>query len=309
MSILVTGGAGFIGSNMVDALIDRGEEVVIVDNLSTGFKENVNEKAQFYNIDLTDRKLFDIFDNYAIRKVIHLGAQIDVTRSVHDPIYDSHVNIQGSINLFQACVKHDIEKLVYASSAAVYGEPNYLPINEKHPVKAMSPYGVSKHTPEHYLKYFNNAYDLDYTVLRYSNAYGPRQSPAGEGGVIAIFIDRMLEDKRPIIYGDGKQTRDFIHVYDIIEANLKALDTASEKTLNVSTRSETTINKLVKLINEELAKKLEPIYKERREGDIRHSILDNSRALDYLDWEPQYEIEDGIKQTVNYYLKRSQNNG
>ncbi len=309
MSILITGGAGFIGSNMVDALIDRGEEVVIVDNLSTGFKENVNEKAKFYNIDLTDRKLFDIFDNHAIRKVIHLGAQIDVTRSVHDPIYDSHVNIQGSINLFQACIKNDIEKLVYASSAAVYGEPNYLPINEKHPVKAMSPYGVSKHTPEHYLKYFNNAYDLDYTVLRYSNAYGPRQSSAGEGGVIAIFIDRMLEDKRPIIYGDGEQTRDFIHVYDIIEANLKALDTASEKTLNVSTRSETTVNKLVKLINEELAKKLEPIYKERREGDIRHSILDNSRALDYLNWEPQYEIEDGIKQTVNYYLKRSQNNG
>lgn len=309
MSILVTGGAGFIGSNMVDALVDRGKEVVIVDNLSTGYKENVNEKAEFYNIDLTDRKLFDIFDSHEIKKVIHLGAQIDVTRSVHDPIYDSHVNIQGSINLFQACVKHGIKKIVYASSAAVYGEPNYLPINEKHPVKAMSPYGVSKHTPEHYLKYFNNAYDLDYTVLRYSNVYGPRQSSAGEGGVIAIFIDRMREDKRPIIYGDGKQTRDFIHVYDIIEANLKALDTASRKTLNISTRSETTVNKLVKFINEKLGKKLEPIYKERREGDIRHSILDNSRALDYLDWEPQYEIEEGIKQTVNYYLKRSKNNG
>ncbi len=309
MSILVTGGAGFIGSNMVDALIDRGEKVIIVDNLSTGFKENVNKKAEFYNIDLTDRKLFDIFENHKIEKVVHLGAQIDVNRSVYDPIYDSHVNIQGSINLFQACVKNDVKKVVYASSAAVYGEPNYLPINEKHPIKAMSPYGVSKHTPEHYLKYFNNEYDLDYTVLRYSNAYGPRQSAAGEGGVVAIFIDKMLEDKRPVIYGDGDQTRDFIHVYDIIEANLKALNTSNHKTLNVSTRSETTVNKLVKLINEELNKKLEPIYKERREGDIRHSILDNSKALDYLDWEPKYEIEEGIKQTVKYYLKRGQQNG
>jgi len=311
MSILVTGGAGFIGSNMVDVLIEEEKEVIIVDNLSTGYKENINEKAIFYNIDLTDRKLFDVFDNHDIEKVIHLGAQIDVTRSVNDPIYDSHVNIQGSINLFQACVKHETKKVVYASSAAVYGEPNYLPINEKHRVKAMSPYGVSKHTPEHYLKYFNKEYGLDYTVLRYSNAYGPRQSAAGEGGVIAIFIDRMLDSKRPVIYGDGEQTRDFIHVYDVIQANLKAMDTdtASRKTLNVSTRSETTVNKLVKLINEELDKQIEPIYKERKKGDIRHSILDNSKALDYLDWEPQYEIEEGIKQTVKYYLQRGQNNG
>lgn len=308
MSILITGGAGFIGSNMVDALIDGNYEVIVIDNLSTGYRENLNNKAQFYNIDLNDRKIYDVFKKHNIEKVIHLGAQIDVTRSVKDPIYDSNINIQGSINLFQACIKNDVKKVVYASSAAVYGEPNYLPINEGHPIKAMSPYGVSKHTPEHYLKYFNNEYDLDYTVLRYSNVYGPRQSAAGEGGVIAIFVDRMLRDKSPVIYGDGKQSRDFIHVFDIIRANLQALDTASGKTLNVSTRTETTVNRLVKIINENLDKNLEPIYKERREGDIRHSILDNSKALKYLEWEPTFNIEDGIEQTIKYYQKRSQKN-
>lgn len=305
MSILVTGGAGFIGSNVVDRLIKLDKDVIIIDNLSTGKKENINNKAKFYNIDLTSKEIIKIFKKHNIKKVIHLGAQIDVKQSVDDPIFDSEVNILGSINLFQNCIKYGVKKIVYASSAAVYGEPNYLPLKEDHPIKADSPYGISKYTPEHYLRYFSSEHDLEYMILRYSNVYGPRQSSTGEGGVIAIFIDRMLKDKRPIIYGDGKQSRDFIYIEDIVNANIEALNTAHRKTLNISTRTETTVNRLVKIINEELDKDLKPIYEDKRRGDIRCSILDNSKALKYLDWEPEYDIKEGIRKTINYYLQRS----
>jgi len=304
MSILITGGAGFIGSNLVDKLIKLNKDVIVVDNLSSGDKQNINSRATLYNIDLIDNDLEEVFATNDIEYVIHLGAQVEVSSSINNPIKDSKTNIQGSINLFENCNKYNIIKVVYASSAAVYGDPIYLPINEDHPIRAMSPYGVSKYTPEKYLRYYNHEHGLDYTILRYSNVYGPRQSSIGEGGVIAIFIDRMLKNKRPIIYGDGKQSRDFIHVYDVVNANINALQKANRKKINISTRSETTINRVVKIINGLLDIDLSPLYEEKRKGDIRHSILDNSSAYRYLDWEPEYSIKEGLKQTIEYYLNQ-----
>jgi UDP-glucose 4-epimerase len=212
MKVLVTGGAGFIGSNLVDRLIEKKYEVVIIDNLSTGKKEHINKNATFYKADISSNEIEDIFKKENINIVIHTAAQIDVQKSINDPIYDCKNNIIGTLNILEACKKHKIEKLVYSSSAAVYGQPDYLPVDEEHPINAMSGYGISKHTPEHYINMYSDIYGLNASILRYSNVYGPRQDPKGEGGVISIFVDKMLNNEEPIIYGDGEQTRDFIYV-------------------------------------------------------------------------------------------------
>ena len=210
MEVLVTGGAGFIGSNIVDGLIEADHQVIVVDNLSTGKKENLNEQAEFYNLDLEDQELKEIFRENEISHVIHHAAQIDVQHSIKDPLFDAQNNILSTINLLECCRAYNVKKIIYASSAAVYGEPDYLPVDEDHPIKAMSPYGISKHTPEHYIKMYSELYNLKYTIFRYANVYGPRQDPKGEGGVVSIFVDKMLAEERPVIFGDGQQTRDFV---------------------------------------------------------------------------------------------------
>lgn len=301
MEVLVTGGAGFIGSNIVDKLIEEDNKVIVVDNLSSGKKENLNDKAKFYNLNILDKKLKIVFEENNINYVIHHAAQIDVQKSMDDPIFDANNNILGTINLLENCRGFGIEKIIYASSAAVYGEPNYLPIDEEHPINAMSPYGISKHTPEHYIEMYSEISDLKYTILRYANVYGPRQDPKGEGGVVSIFVDKMLEKEKPIIYGDGEQTRDFIHVYDIVKANLFALKRADNMLVNISRASRDSVNDLVGILNKILNYNLEPIYKKKREGDIRHSSLDNMKAKDALNWKPSYNFESGLRQTVEYY--------
>lgn len=303
MEVLVTGGAGFIGSNIVDGLIKEGHKAIVVDNLSTGKKENLNKKAEFYQLDIRDQELEKVFEENNITHVIHHAAQIDVQHSIKDPLFDAQNNILGTINVLEMAKKYEVEKIIYASSAAVYGEPDYLPVDEEHSIKAMSPYGITKHTPEHYIKMYSELYDLKYTIFRYSNVYGPRQDPKGEGGVVSIFVDKMLDEKRPVIFGDGEQTRDFIHVYDIVKANLLALEKGDNTLVNVSAESRDSVNDLVNYLNEILPYSLEAINEEARKGDILHSSLANSKAKELLGWTPDYDLRAGLEQTVEYYSK------
>lgn len=301
MEVLVTGGAGFIGSNIVDRLIKEDYKVIIVDNLTTGKKENLNNQAKFYHLDLREQELKKVFKENKITHVIHHAAQIDVQKSIEAPLFDAQNNILGTINLLENCKKHEVKKIIYASSAAVYGEPNFLPITEEHAIKAMSPYGITKHTPEHYIKMYNKLYGLKYTIFRYANAYGPRQDPKGEGGVVSIFLDKMLAKERPVIFGNGQQTRDFIHVYDIVKANLLALDYGDNRLLNISTQNRDSVNDLVAYLNEILSYNLKPIYKEARQGDILHSALANGKATKELGWEANYDLKSGLRQLLEYY--------
>lgn len=301
MKVLVTGGAGFIGSNIVDCLVEQGCQTVIVDNLSQGKAENINQGAEFYQVDVSSPLINGVFKKEGITHVIHHAAQIDVQQSLEDPLFDIKSNITGTVNLLECCRKYNVKKIIYPSSAAVYGEPDYLPLDECHPLKIISPYGISKHTPEHYLRAYQELYDLDYTIFRYANVYGPRQDPKGEGGVISIFVDKMLAGERPVIFGDGEQSRDFIYVRDIVEANLKALSGAGGKLLNISSKIQVTVNELYQLINKILGSDLEPVYQNERKGDIRHSYLDNSRARAVLEWEPLYDLSSGLKETLAYY--------
>lgn len=301
MKALVSGGAGFIGSNLVDVLVSEGHQVSVVDNLSTGRFENLNPGANFYKVDITSPELFEVIDREKPEIVFHLAAQIDIQQSLRNPVFDAGVNILGTVNLLEACRNTNVKKVIYSSSAAVYGEPLYLGVDEKHPVDPMSYYGISKHVPEHYLKVYAQLYGLDYTVLRYANAYGPRQIAKGEGGVIAIFIDRLLEGNAPMIFGDGEQTRDFIFVQDIVNANLKAAQAGSGEILNVSCAYQTTVNELYKMIKSRMNTDLEPIYQDARKGDILHSYLENKRTKEVLGWEPVHSLEQGLGITIEYY--------
>ncbi len=298
--ILVTGGAGFIGSHIVDKLVARGEEVIIVDNLSTGKREYINDDAIFYELDIRD-DLSEVFAKHQIDYIIHHAAQIDVQASLRKPEFDADVNITGSVNLFKQAVEAGVKKVVYASSAAVYGHPEYLSIDEEHPVQPISYYGISKHTPEHYLEVFKELYNLDYTILRYANAYGVRQDPKGEGGVISIFVDKFLNNETPIIFGDGLQTRDFVYVDDIAEANLLSLEQGSGEIINISCNTQTSVNQLVETMKELTESDLEAEYHEARAGDIKDSYLDNSKAKKVLGWEPKYDLFSGLEETLGYY--------
>ncbi|EIW00677.1 LOW QUALITY PROTEIN: nucleoside-diphosphate-sugar epimerase [Thermoanaerobacter siderophilus SR4] len=301
MKVLVTGGAGFIGSHVVDLLIENGYEVVIVDNLSTGKEEFINKKAIFIKKDIIDEDLCEIFEKEKPDYVIHQAAQIDVQKSIDNSVFDAKGNVLGTVNLLECCRKSGVKKIVYASSAAVYGNPEYLPIDEKHKVNPISYYGISKHTAEHYFEVYRQLYGLKYTILRYANVYGIRQDPKGEGGVISIFTDKMLKGERPIIFGDGNQTRDFVYVKDVVKANLLALERGDNEVVNISTNKPTSINELVEMMNKIMNTSLEPVYTEPRKGDIVHSYLDNKKALEVLGWKPEYSLEEGLKETIEYY--------
>jgi len=217
MKILVTGGAGFIASQIADAFINEGHDVYILDNLSTGFEKNINPKAKFINADITSLSIFEIFSKEKFDVVNHHAAQIDVRKSVADPIFDANTNILGTINLLQACTKTGVKKFMFASTGgAVYGEQEYFPADENHPTNPVSPYGITKLTIEKYLYFYKNEYGLNYTILRYANVYGPRQNPFGEAGVVAIFASKLLKNENPVINGEGKQTRDYVFVEDVV---------------------------------------------------------------------------------------------
>lgn len=302
MKIIVTGGAGFIGSNIVDDLIKLGHDVVIVDNFASGRKENINSKAKVYNIDIRDKELWKVFDEERPEVVYHHAAQIKVPYSIENPIEDIDINIIGSVNILECCRKYNIKKVIYPSSAAIFGQPRYLPIDEKHPLNMLSGYGVTKHTVEHYLYLYHELYGINYTIFRYANVYGPRQDASGEGGVIAIFCDSLISNKNPYIFGDGSQTRDFVYVKDVVRANILALDSLDNDIYNVATNEEVSIKQVLNLISSELNLEVSAEYGEERVGDIKNSYMTYEKINKISSWKPEYSIKDGIKETVKYYL-------
>lgn len=301
MKILVTGGAGFIGSHIVDALIERGDEVVVVDNLSTGLKDNVNPKAKLYQMSITDSGLMEVFEREMPEMVSHHAAQVNLRKSVDEPQFDAQVNILGSLNVIVNSVRHGVKKLIYASSGgAVYGEPQYLPVDESHPINPVSQYGVSKHTVEHYLHSYIQ-YGLNYVALRYPNVYGPRQNPEGEAGVIAIFARQMLLGERPTIFGPGDKTRDYTHVSDIVGAHLLAMERGSNAIYNIGTGVETSDQEIFDAMAQALGYEDTPLYTSVRQGEIQRIYLNCDKAKKELAWSPKLSLEEGVQKTVPYY--------
>ena len=302
MRILVTGGAGFIGSNVADRFVELGHEVAVFDDLSSGFREFVPARAKFFQGDLADASAVDrVVAEFQPEIVDHHAAQIDVRKSVTDPVWDARVNILGTIGLLQACTRHGVRKVVYASTGgALYGEGHQLPATEAHPVNPESPYGASKHTVEHYLYLWKLLHGLDYTVLRYPNVYGPRQNPHGEAGVNAIFIGLMLQGKRPHIFGDGTAVRDYLFVSDVVDANVTALETGSGEMLNLGTGIGTSVNDIVRELKIIIGFSEDAIYDAARPGEVQRIYLDASRAKRVLGWSPQVEFSDGLRRTVEW---------
>ena len=305
MKILVTGGLGFIGSHIVDALITQGHEVVVVDNLTTGFKRNARLSAKFYEVNVCDEDLSIVFEKERPEIVYHQAAQTIVTSSVADPIFDLQANIGGSLNIILNCVRYNVKKIIYASSGgAVYGEPEYLPLDENHPINPISQYGISKHTVEHYLYLYNLQFGLNYTVLRYSNVYGPRQNSKAEAGVVAIFAGKILGGEQPTIFGSGDKTRDYIHVEDVVAANLAALEKGNNTIYNIGTGKETTDQGIFDTIAQILEYDNTPHYAPLRKGEIKRIYLDCTKASNELGWQPKIPLGEGLQSTMNHYRIR-----
>lgn len=294
MKVLVTGGAGFIGSHIAELLLARGDQVVVVDNLRTGKLANLPSQVTFYHEDITQPLLDGIFRKEKPQVVIHQAAQVSVPRSVADPKLDTQINLAGTINVLEAAKNNGVQKVVFASSAAVYGEPQYLPIDEEHPISVQSPYGLAKHTVERYLALYHALYGLEYTVLRYANVYGPRQDGQGEGGVVAIFAHCLSTGLVPTIFGSGEQTRDFVFVQDVAAANVAATTRAAGQTLNISTNQAISVNHLYEKMAESWGVDSPAKRGPSRAGDIEHSILNNAKACQALDWSPKCSLEKGL---------------
>ncbi len=343
MKILVTGGAGFIGSHIVDLYIKKGYEVVVVDDLSTGNAEYINKKAKFYKLDinelnLNDNKLEDVFKDEKPDIVNHHAAQISVMDSIKDPVFDAKVNILGTLNLLENCIRYGVKKFIFASSGGtIYKETDKLPVDENHPLKPLSPYGVSKMAIENYLYFYKKVHHLDSIIFRYSNVYGPRQDPYGEAGVVAIFTNKMLKGENPIINGDGIQTRDFIYISDAAKVNLLALNFSLENKkksftdlkeefknrikndvalkekfesdnknyemaiFNIGTGIETSVNELFYKLKKITKAHVKEIHGPPKLGELRRSCLSFNKAKKILGWEPEVDIDQGLKLTVNYF--------
>ncbi len=333
-TVLVTGGAGFIGSHIVDLLIKNNYKVVIVDDLSSGREENINKNARFYKLNITDQKrLAEVFKQEKPDYVCHEAAQISVSFSVRHPLFDVQTNILGSLILLQCCLmNHQVKGIVFASSGGtIYGEPEYFPITEDYPFRPQSPYGISKVAVEHYLDFYQKSYHLPYVALRYGNVYGPRQDPYGEAGVIAIFIEKMLKGEIPTINGDGEYIRDYIYVEDVAQANLLALqnmvklskvvqekEKAKEKEkeiegkgeaaaelkfngLNLGTGRGVSVNEIFSLLKEIIKFPHPAHYGPPRAGDLRKNILDCRIINEVLGWQSQFDFSAGLEKTVNWF--------
>jgi len=307
MKIITTGGAGFIGSNLVDELIGRGHKVVVLDNLSTGKKSNLNPKAKFYKVDIRNPILIPkIFKNEKPDIVFHYAAQIDVRKSTENPIKDVEINILGSINILENCIKNRVKKVIFASTGgAIYGESKIIPTPESHIEFPLSPYGIAKMSVEKYLNYYHNNFGLSYIALRFANVYGPRQNSKGEAGVVAIFCDKMIKNKQPVINGTGKQTRDFVYVDDIVNACILAMGSKRTGVFNIGTAIETDINFVFKKIKELTKSNCKEIHKPEKLEEQKRSCLDYSKAKRELKWSPAYNLDQGLIKTIDWFKKKN----
>ena len=302
MKVLVTGGAGFIGSHIVDRLLREGHAVVVVDNLVTGKKKNLNPEARFYKMDVLSPKIKKVIQKEKPDLISHHAAQMDVRRSVADPLFDAQVNILGLLNLLENAVRFGVKRVIFASSGgAIYGEQQIFPAPETHPTHPLSPYGISKLASEHYLYYYQQVSGLSYVSLRYANVYGPRQDPFGEAGVVAIFTQKMLMGDQPIINGNGKQTRDYIAVSDVVEAHMAVLNSGVEGTFNVGTEKETSVNQLFRYLVELTGSNVKEVYGPEKRGEQTRSLLDYGKLKKVADWEPRLGLREGLEQTVAYF--------
>ena len=301
MRITVTGGAGFIGSHLVDRLIEDGHTVQVIDNLYTGNKEFVHSKAQFVELDIRDPKLYSVLEEFRPDYIFHEAAQTEVSTSMSDPMLDCDINLMGLINLLNAAVKLDVKKFLMPSSAAVYGNLDTLPLNEEMIGNPSSFYGLTKLTTEHYLRIYHEAFGLPYICYRYSNVFGPRQGNGGEGGVISIFAKAIVQGSPIIIYGDGKQTRDFIYVDDVVEANILGMQHQVTGIYNVSTGISSSVNLLVDEFRNISAKDIEVVYDKPRLGDIRDSVLATDKSEKELLFTAKYNLHDGLIKTYEYF--------
>lgn len=301
MRITVTGGAGFIGSHLVDRLIEDGHTVQVIDNLYTGNKEFVHSKAQFVELDIRDPNLYSVLEEFRPDYIFHEAAQTEVSTSMSDPMLDCDINLMGLINLLNAAVKLDVKKFLMPSSAAVYGNLDTLPLNEEMLGNPSSFYGLTKLTTEHYLRIYHEAFGLPYICYRYSNVFGPRQGNGGEGGVISIFAKAIVQGSPIIIYGDGKQTRDFIYVDDVVEANILGMQHQVIGIYNVSTGISSSINLLVDEFRNISGKDIEVVYDKPRLGDIRDSVLATDKSEKELFFTVKYNLHDGLIKTYEYF--------
>lgn len=306
MKVLVTGGAGFIGSHVAERLLAEGYTVHIIDNLSSGSEDNVPASAVLHRLDIRDEQVKRLFKAERFDAIVHHAAQMSVRHSVQSPSNDAEINIVGFLNLLEAGRANGLSKVVFASTGgAIYGEPAYVPQDESHKMLPISPYGISKLSAERYLAYYEHAYGISSVVLRYANVYGPRQRAEGEAGVVAIFINNMLAGKAPFIYGDGNQTRDYVYVGDVVEANLKGLSVKDSGIFNVGTGVETTVNTLFEVLARLTAFNQKPDHAAPRLGEQQRSVLSFGKIEKELDWTPQVSLTQGLENTVTWFKSRA----
>ena len=306
MKVIVTGGAGFIGSHLVDRLIQEGHEAVVVDNLSTGKRKHVNRAARFYKLDVQSPRLERVFRKERPSVLMHLAAQMDIRRSVEDPIFDAQSNILGTINVLEQAVHHGSRKVVFASSGgAIYGEQEVFPAPESHPTRPLSPYGISKLAGEFYLAYYQQHSGIQYVSLRYSNVYGPRQDPHGEAGVVAIFTQKMLSGEQPIVNGTGRQTRDFVFVEDVVDAHLAVMGKDVQGCYNVGVGEETSINELFGMLADLTKSGSKQVHGPAKKGEQARSVVDSTKLRQELGWEPRTPLSEGLSRTVEFFRRQS----
>lgn len=306
MNILITGGAGFIGSNVADAFINDGHNVIILDNFSSGKDENVNSKAKVYRMDIQDAAVENIFRDEKIEVMCHLAAQMDVRKSVADPKFDASVNVLGFLNLMEQGRKYGLKKVIFSSTGgAIYGEQDFFPADENHPMRPLSPYGITKLTTEKYLFFYKEIYGIDHVILRYANIYGPRQNPHGDAGVVAIFTLKMLKGEQPIINGDGKQTRDYVFVGDVVKANVLALKYTGSNIFNIGTGIETDVNQLFNHIKKLTGSSAEEKHIPAKAGEQMRSVISSKKINEMLGWKPTVTVEEGLKRTVEFFRSKN----
>ncbi|NLJ49108.1 MAG: NAD-dependent epimerase/dehydratase family protein [Candidatus Atribacteria bacterium] len=310
MQILVTGGAGFIGSHIVDAYLQEGHQVVVVDNLTTGKKSNVHQAAILYPIDICSFKELEVvFQKHTFDVVNHHAAQINVRRSIEKPIFDAEINIIGSLNLFELCRKYGVKKCIFASSGgAIYGTPKQIPVDENAITKPLSPYGIAKLSVEQYLDYYYQVWNLERVILRYGNVYGPRQDPQGEAGVISIFCNNILRGDPCVVFGDGWKTRDYVSVHDVASANLLALYSSAD-IYNIGTGLETSVNQLIDMLQKITLQNISITYDKDRKGEIERIALLPKKANDLLGWKTTISLYEGIEEVFNWYQQKKTRDG